>query len=172
MNRFVTYKRLPNQAKPFLLSLWHERKPPRRISNHSLMAPINLMKYTCATEITHLNFGKSELLVFGIQVCVCVCCEGEEGGRGLLWDALSNFPVSLDCFRALWHFAFIVRPISHVHCASSPPTPWAPCHGANCSGSSGASPPGFPSQSAVNCLRLLMQWSFKTECVWNTLADE
>lgn len=68
----VTYESLPNQTQPFLLSLWHEKKKkaPRRISNHSLMAPINLMKYTCVTEIIHLNFGKSELLLFGIQVGV------------------------------------------------------------------------------------------------------
>lgn len=32
------------------------------------MGPINLMKYTCVTEIIHLNFGKSETLLFEILV--------------------------------------------------------------------------------------------------------
>lgn len=64
------------------------------------MEPINLMKYICVTEIIHLNFGKSEMLLFGIQ-------------RGKLsWDTLGNFAVSPECFRLRWHFVFIVRPVS------------------------------------------------------------
>ena len=31
------------------------------------MGPINLMKYTCATEIVHLQFGKSQMFLFGIR---------------------------------------------------------------------------------------------------------
>lgn len=31
------------------------------------MGAINLMKYICVTEIIHLNFGKSEMFLFGIQ---------------------------------------------------------------------------------------------------------
>lgn len=84
------------------------------------------------------------------------------GGEGqLLWDALSNFLVSLDCFRVLWHFAFIVRPISHVDCASSlrlpglgaavptAPAPLEHLHHV------------FPSTRAVNWLCVSMQWSLK-----------
>lgn len=32
------------------------------------MGPINLMKYICVTELIHLNFGKSQMFLFVIQL--------------------------------------------------------------------------------------------------------
>lgn len=74
------------------------------------------MKYICETEIIHLNFGKSEMLLFEMRAGVVV---GVEGRASLL-----NFSVSLECFKVLWHFAFIVCPISNFT-ANSPQLPEA-----------------------------------------------
>lgn len=78
---------MTTKSSPAISAVTLALKPPRRISNHNLMEPIDLMKYICVTEIIHLNFGKRKMLLFGIQ-------KGK-----LSWSTLGNFAVSPECFR-------------------------------------------------------------------------
>lgn len=97
---------MTRRSSPAILAVTLAWKRPRRISNHSLMGPINLMKYICVTEIIHLKFGKSKMFLFGIQ----------GGFPGLHYQTFHGDSLSLECFKVLWHVAFIVRPISNLPC--------------------------------------------------------
>lgn len=66
------------------------------------MGPINLMKYICVTEIIHLNFGRSEMFLFGIQ--------GRGAFLGYITKLFTETRCLLNVLGDLWHFAFIVRP--------------------------------------------------------------
>lgn len=74
------------------------------------MGPINLMKYICVTELIHLNFGKSQTFLFGIQ----------GGIPGLHYWSFHSDSFCPKCSRGPWHLASIVRPITNLHSSKLP----------------------------------------------------